>query len=153
DCEANLAWDLSNGPHRGRVYLVYLDEVDASGVPTNETNNTDVFVRFSDNDGQNWSAPIRVNDNPDTDMTSQFMPAIAVDQTTGNVAVTWLDCRNDTANNTHVQVFGSVSGDGGATWETNVQISQGTNNGLVDLFNFGDYDKMTFDAGVFYRSW
>jgi hypothetical protein len=47
-----------------------------------------------------------------------------------------------------------VSIDGGATFTPNVQISAGTSNGVAaGGFNFGDYDKMTFANGMFWRTW
>src|SRR5205814_2087096 len=70
------------------AYRVYTDET------PDESNNTDVFLRYSDNDGQSWSPPTRVND--DSTLNSQFFPRIAVDPVTGNVAVSWYDARNDT---------------------------------------------------------
>ena len=147
--EANLAWDRSNGIHHGRVYLVYSDE------NIDESNDLETMVRFSDNNGATWSTPVRVNDDALGNGKSQFNPAIAVDQTTGNIAVTWYDCRNSPTNNT-AQVWGSVSHDGGVTWDANLQISGGSTNALVSAaagFDFGDYDKMDFHAGVFYRAW
>ena len=68
DAEANLAWDTSGGVHNGRLYMVYVDEV-----PVNESNDTDIFVRYSDDNGATWSARIRVNDDATT--RSQFNPA------------------------------------------------------------------------------
>ena len=44
--------------------------------------------------GATWSNPVRVNDDAGTN--SQFLPFIALDQTTGYIAVSWYDCRNDT---------------------------------------------------------
>ena len=89
------------------------------------------------------------------DGKSQFLPAIAVDQATGDVAVTWYDTRNSGADNNTTQVFGSASLDGGATWLANAQISTGTSNAsAVDPgFDYGDYDLMDFHNGVFYRTW
>src|SRR5207244_11856192 len=86
---------------------------------------------------------------------SQFLPAIAVDQSSGNIAVTWYDTRNSAAANNTTQVFGSASRDAGVTWLANVQISAGTSNAsAVDAgFEYGDYDKMDFAHGAFYRSW
>lgn len=145
DAEANLAWDRSGGPHNGRLYMVY---VDAANTTTNDTN---IMLRFSDDNGATWSAPVRVND--DTTANSQFNPAIAVDQTTGNVAITWYDARNSASNNT-VQIFGGVSDDGGLSFGADFQISAGTTSCLVGgSFNCGDYDKMTFDQGRFWRTW
>ena len=47
--------DVSNSPYRGRIYVVFSDQ-------RNGTNNTDVFVCTSDDEGDTWSDPIRVND-------------------------------------------------------------------------------------------
>jgi hypothetical protein len=150
DAEANLAWDRSGGPHNGRVYLEYVDRANTS------TADTDVFVRYSDNNGTTWSSRARVNDDPVGNGKSQFNPAIAVDQTTGNVAITWYDTRNSGAANNTTQMFGSASFDGGVTWCPNIQISAGTSQGSVPAdqgFDYGDYDTMDFNNGVFYRSW
>jgi hypothetical protein len=147
DAEANLAWDRSGGLYNGRVYLVYTDANPSDG------NDTNIMVSFSDDNGTSWSTPTQVNDDATT--RSQFLPAIAVDQATGNVAVTWYDARNS-ASNTTVQVFGTVSFDSGATFEPNVQVSAGTTDATVAAaspFNLGDYDKMDFSHGVFYRGW
>lgn len=147
DAEANLAWDRSGGPHNGRVYLVYTDE------NVNESNDTNIMVRYSDDNGASWSAPVQANDDATT--RSQFLPAIALDQTTGDVGVTWYDARNS-ATNTTVQIFGAVSTDGGASFTANFQISAGTTDGTLPAtgtFNLGDYDKMDFNNGVLYRGW
>src|SRR5439155_22219155 len=77
DAEMNLAWDRSTGPHSGRVYLVYTDEI------PDESNDTDIFVRFSDNNGTTWSNSQRINTDPIGNGKAQFFPAIALDQTTG----------------------------------------------------------------------
>jgi len=42
--------------------------------------------------GGTWTAPVRVND--DTTALASFF-AIAVDESTGVVAVSWYDCRGD----------------------------------------------------------
>jgi hypothetical protein len=149
DAEANLAWDRSGGPYNGRVYMVYTDRANTS------TADTDIYVRYSDDDGATWSDRVRVNDDAVGNGKSQFNPAIAVDQTTGNVAVTWYDTRDSNAANNTAEVWGTISEDGGNTFDPNVKISQGMSNAsVVDSgFDFGDYDKMDFNNGVFYRTW
>src|SRR5262249_13062947 len=124
-----LAYDNSTGPHRGRLYLSYTDQV----IGTDDTN---VFVIFSDSFGGSWSAPRKIND--DLTQNSQFFPNIAVDPTTGNIFDAWYDARNDLGRggrgdldhipNTDVQIWGSISRDGGLTWSKNQQISPGTSN-------------------------
>jgi hypothetical protein len=149
DAEANLAWDRSGGLFTGRVYLVYTDR------PSTGSSDTDIYVRYSDDDGTTWSPRVRVNDDPVGNGKSQFNPAMAVDQTTGNVAVTWYDTRHSGSANNTAEVWGTISEDGGNTFLPNVQISQGDSNAAAvdNGFDFGDYDKMDFVNGVFYRTW
>lgn len=87
DAEPGLAWDRTGGPHNGRAYLVYTAE------QRNESDNTDIEVRYSDNDGASWSAPMRVNDDATTN--SQFLRKISLDPTSGHLAVSWYDARHD----------------------------------------------------------
>src|SRR5439155_22092539 len=57
DSEANLAWDRSGGAHDGRVYAIWTREV------KNESDNMDIMLRHSDNDGASWSPARRLNDD------------------------------------------------------------------------------------------
>ena len=109
DAEAGLAYDNNPAsPHVGRLYLVYTEET------VHENHDMDIMLRFSDNNGANWSAPIRLNDDPAAPIRSQFLPKISVDDTTGNVGVCWHDARNSAGNNS-MQVFCTVAGPAGAT--------------------------------------
>lgn len=90
DAEVGLAYDRSQGPFRGRLYLVYTDAA------PNSVANTDVFLRYSDDGGGTWSNPARVND--DTGLASQILPRIAIDHSTGDVALSWYDTRDDPGN-------------------------------------------------------
>jgi hypothetical protein len=151
DAEAGLAWDHSSGPHRGRVYLMYTDR------PTTNSYDTDIYVRFSDDTGATWSQPVRVNDDPVGNGKSQFLPRIALDQTTGNIAVSFYDCRNSPSNNT-VEVWAAISTDGGRTFSPNVKVSGGVSSALVPViastqFDFGDYTGLAFHGGAFYPCW
>jgi hypothetical protein len=157
DAEANLAWDRSGGVHNGRVYLVWTQEVG------NESNDMDIEVQYSDDSGATWSQAVRVHD--DKTVNSQFMPSIALDQSTGNVALSWYDARNDLGTggsgdtdgvpNDDVQIWGTYSTDGGASFVPNVRISAGTSN-AVDAaygFDYGDYTHAAFVAGSFWPVW
>lgn len=159
DAEAGLAWDRSGGPRNGRVYLVYTDE----NPP--ESHDFDVLVRWSDNNGATWSAPVRVNDDAGTN--SQMLPKIAIDQSNGDVAVSWYDARNDTGGgpsatdldgtaNNDVTLFASWSTDGGATWAANVAIADAPTSGYAAATGgqqLGDYTGLAFQSGVFYPAW
>jgi hypothetical protein len=154
-----LAYDRSSGAHKGRVYLVYTDAADTT------TNDTNIFVIHSDDNGNSWSTPLRVNDDKTTN--SQFFGKVAVDQTTGNVAFAWYDARNDPGSgpgdtdgkvNTDVEVFGTVSLDGGKTVLPNVQIALGPTNGAAagttDFGNdLGDYIGLAYDKNKFFAAW
>lgn len=157
--DAPVAYDRSGGPHRGRAYMVYID------APSQKSDDTNIFVRFSDDNGANWSAPVRVND--DSGANSQFHPNIAVDPTTGFVAVSWYDCRNDLGTggpgdrdgipNDDTQFWAAVSTDGGLSFAPNVQVSAGTSSanaawtGLNE--DYGDSTGLDFYGGKFYPAW
>lgn len=144
DPEAGLAYDRSAGPHEGRVHLVYTD------APAIGSYDTNIFVVHSDDQGATWSVPVRVND--DTGAASQFLPRISLDQSTGQIAVTWYDTRNSAANDT-TQYFGAFSADGGMTFGANFQISAGTSNqansvAALRKADYGDYTGNAFANGV-----
>jgi hypothetical protein len=157
DAEAGLAYDRSAGPHRGRVYLVYTNE------QPNESNNTDIWVRYSDDNATSWSAPVRVNDDSGTN--SQFNPHIAIDQGTGFVAVGFHDARNDLGAggpgdtngipNDDAQYFVAASSDGGTSFSANVQVSVGTSNAEASHngVQYGDYTGLGFAGGVIHPAW
>jgi hypothetical protein len=157
DAEPGLAWDRSGGPHEGRVYLVYTFE------NRNESDDTDVQVRYSDDDGATWSSPVRVND--DATRNSQFLPKIALDQTTGTLGVSWYDARNDLGQgspndtdgvaDTDAQFWGAFSTTGGTSFGPNFRLSAGTSNAQAahNGIDYGDYSGLAFDAGVLHPAW
>jgi Ca2+-binding RTX toxin-like protein len=135
----------------GRVYVSYTDR------PNTASNDTDIFVRFSDDSGASWSAPIQVNDDATT--TSQFLPRMAIDQTTRVVYATWYDARNDAANNQQVDVFISKSLDGALNWSPNQQLTgarsdESTANPARDNGNnYGEYLGLSAHNGVAHAVW
>ncbi len=157
DAEGGLAWDRSGGPHNGRVYLVYTKE------QKNESDNMDIYVRYSDNGGATWSGGVRVNDDHTTN--SQFLPKIALDPVTGNIAVVWYDSRNDLGRggagdtnglpNDDAQFWGTFSTNGGASFLPNIQISAGTSNAhdSGNGIDYGDYTGLSFFGGSAHPAW
>jgi hypothetical protein len=156
DAEPGLAWDRTNGPHAGRVYLVYTAE------KPNESDNTDVYVRHSDNNGATWSAAVRVNDDHTTN--SQFMPKISLDPTTGDIAVVWYDSRRDLGTggsadtdgipNDDAQFWGAFSTNG-SRFTPNIQISAGASNSHAsgNGIDYGDYTGLSFYGGIAHPAW
>ena len=121
--------DRSGSSFNGRLYITYTN---LFVVGADQKDNTDIFVRYSDDDGSSWSAPILVND--DVGINSHFLPWLDVDQQTGVVAVVWYDARNDT-NNKQVEVFMAVSDNGGVSFLTNILVSDGKSDQSLDNFN------------------
>ncbi|MBS1724307.1 MAG: exo-alpha-sialidase [Armatimonadetes bacterium] len=147
DAEAGLAFDSNPlSPHFGRLYLVYTEEV------VNESNDMDIMLRYSDNNGTTWSAPIRVND--DATNKSQFLPKIAVNPASGNIAICWHDCRNSPTNNT-TQLYCTVATPEGSapTFMPNVPLSAGTSRSNGSGVEYGDYLGLAYVGGWIHPAW
>lgn len=152
--------DRSSGPNRGNIYLSIVDQGDLDGNPNTGHNNTDIFVIRSSDQGQTWSAPVRVND--DVTQNTQAIPWLAVDQTSGDLALGWYDARNDTGNrgpgdtdgirNDDAQYFVGVSQNGGLTFQ-NFQMSQGTFNSRGKPNDYGEYSGVAFYNNTVYAVW
>ncbi len=120
-------------PYQGRIYAAfvgYTKETDPNQ-HVNPATNTDIYLDYSDDGGQTWSSAGVVNsDNAqldgnsgsgvvndlpfyaDTSGRTQFQPAIAVDQASGTLVVSWRDARDDAAN-ARVATYLTTSLDGG----------------------------------------
>jgi hypothetical protein len=157
DAEVGLAWDRTGGAHGGRVYLVNTRE------QPNESDDTDIETRYSDDGGATWSPAQRVND--DATSNSQFLPKISLDPTSGKLAVVWYDSRNDLGAggpgdsdgiaNDDAQFWGAFSTNGGASFSPNLQISAGTSNShdSGNGIDYGDYSGLSFYGGVAHPAW
>ena len=160
DAEVGIAYDRSNSIARGQVYLIYTT---GSNVYRADTS---VQMRISSNNGRTWSAPQRLE--TDTVRSSQFLPRLSVDPTSGDVAVTWLDTRND-ANpttskidtdhkaNTDAELWGMVLKPvaTGLQASANFKISQGASNATAahNGIDFGDFLGLTFYSGKIMPFW
>jgi BNR/Asp-box repeat len=157
DAEASLAWDRSGGAHNGRVYLVWTQET------PNQSDNDDIMLQHSDDNGTTWSPAVKLND--DHTANSQYDPAIALDESSGDVAVSWYDTRNDLGTggsgdtdgipNDDFQIWATDSTNGGATFAPNFRVSRGTSNAIDanSFFDVGDYTHAAFVAGLFWPAW
>jgi hypothetical protein len=123
----SIAVDRTTGPYRGRIYVVWGDQ---------RHGDPDILLSHSDDQGDTWSTPIRVNDDIAGNDADQWFPWIVVDEN-GQVHVVFLDRRDDPDG----YLFGAylaTSTDGGATFGPNVRVSDGiygpTDNGFL-----GDY--------------
>jgi hypothetical protein len=151
----SLGVDTSTGPHRGRLYCAWMD--------LTPSNITDIFISYSDDKGQSWSAPRPVTDQGY--FADRFNQWLAVDPVTGDVNVAFYDTRFDTTGSRYMtDYFLSQSRDGGVTWLPNVRVSnQSSNehdcNGVFpcDGINYGnqqgDYEGLVSYGGTSYPVW
>ena len=123
-----FAVDTSGGAHDGNLYVVWNDA---------PFGDPDVVVSVSSDQGDTWTAPVRVNDDPVGNGIDQFQPWVAVDGA-GRVHVAWLDRRRQ---NPRVDAYTSMSADGGQNWGPNVRITDVASlPRLVSTnWHFGDY--------------
>ncbi|MEO8514749.1 MAG: T9SS type A sorting domain-containing protein [Ignavibacteria bacterium] len=148
-----IAMDNSNGPYRGRLYLVY-----ASNDPVGDGNKPDVKLQWSSDYGATWSSWVRVHDNANPELSDQWFPAIWCDKNSGRLYIKWYDTREGPASYT-TGVWATYSTDGGVTFATNQRISNATFTypcpGCAANQNCyrGDYDGFTGNSVTGFAVW
>lgn len=147
---ASLAVDNTNTPTRGFIYLTF------NARPFfNSPDKSDVFLVRSTDGGQNWSQRVKVND--DQTVTDQWMPALAV-TSSGKLALSWYDRRNNPVNNSLIDVYASLSVDGGQTFQANKRITD-SNWPLVPtptaiIFGYhGEYNQISTEGETINFHW
>jgi hypothetical protein len=135
-----LVCDNSKSAHTGMLYLVWADQ-------RNGESDTDIWFSRSNNYGDNWTIPTRIND--DAPGKHQFLPWLAIDQTTGYLYVVFYDRRAH--EDTTTDVYLAYSTDAGQTF-TNVKISEAPFVPDASVF-FGDYNNIAAHAGVIAPIW
>jgi hypothetical protein len=132
--------DVSNGPHRGNIYINWTDQ-------RNGSNDTDVWMIKSADGGNTWSDVKCVND--DGPGRHQFLSWMCVDQVTGYVYFVFYDRRNYSSNQTDVYL--AVSKDGGEHF-INYRISETPFTPVSAVF-FGDYTNISAHNNVIRPIW
>jgi hypothetical protein len=127
--------DISNGPHRGRVYVNWSDQ---------RSGDTDVYVIGSDDGGDTWGPVVRVNDDPVGNGRDQFFCWMDVDPVTGFLYVVFYD-RREHPENMITDVYLASSNDGGVHF-LNQKISAAPFTPNPNVF-FGDYTGISAFAG------
>lgn len=123
-----LAMDVRKG--RGRIYACWSDYTNG---------DVDVFLASSNDRGQTWSAPVRVNDDALHNGVDQFFQWIAVDPVTGRVFVNFYDRRADPKNYA-ARMTVAQSTDEGRTFKNYALSSKAFNPAKAFL---GDYTAIT----------
>ena len=153
----SLGVDVSNGPHRGRIYCSWMDLTPA--------NVTDIFISYSDNNGSTWSTPTRVPDQFAFPV-DRFNHWMSIDPTNGDVNVAFYDTRNDTTGaRFQTDYYLAQSTDGGLTFPgadtrvSTVSSNEHDCNGIFpcDGINYGnqqgDYEGLVSFSGTSYPIW
>ena len=135
----------------GTIYVVWANV----GVPgTNSGSNWSIYMIKSDDGGDTWSSPIRVNQGPMEDGKHALFPWIAVDPTSGAIVVIFWDNRNTSGDD--MEVWAAVSLDNGDSWEdfriSDVSFTPAPISGLAGGY-FGDYIGIDILNGVAYPVW
>ncbi len=132
--------DTSNSPYRGNIYVMWTDQ-------RNGNTNPDVFIIKSTDGGETWGDVIKVNN--DNTERPQFFAAMAIDQTNGNIYVSFYDRRNTTGTNTEYYLARST--DGGESFD-NYVVTDAPFPMFSDVF-FGDYTDIAAYDGKIYPIW
>lgn len=149
--------DRSTGPHRGRLYCSWMD-ITSDGT-------TDIFLSYSDDRGQTWSAPRSVTDRLSI-AVDRFNHWMSVDLVTGDVNVSFYDTRNDTTGFRYMtDTYLAQSKDGGNTWgAADLRVSTESSNehdcngvfpcnGINYGNQQGDYEGLVSYGGYSYPVW
>jgi hypothetical protein len=146
-----LAWDRRNNPN-GRVYLLYVDAAAAGSTATT------IKLLYSTDSGATWQGPVTVSDTPAG--ASAFLPSLAVDPITGNVAVGWYDTRVDPTNNVKAQYYVATSGNGGQTFSPGLAVSTAPSDATVAGLSayaqqnqYGYFTGLAYQGGLLYPVW
>jgi hypothetical protein len=143
-------------PHNGNLYAVWADARFSNG-----QYNSVAFTMSTDG-GLTWSAPIRINQTPDTIAIGNrqaFVPAVAV-ASDGTVAVSYYDFRNNTPGAGLLTDYWLVHADprdgltNPVSWQNENRLTNTSFNleQAPGLF-VGDYEGLTAAGKSFYAVW
>lgn len=115
--------EVDDGLVPGERFLVFLPEFPSLAAGDDGTlyavwadsrhGDEDVFLRRSEDGGQEWTEPVRVNEEAEGDGTDQTMPQVAV-APDGRVDVSYLDSEGPEGARTHAEL--AISRDEGGTF-------------------------------------
>jgi len=144
--QVNIAADHSGGPNHGNLYV--LGSINPQG-----PDPLDIHFVVSEDGGQSFSNPVRVNDDPANTNAWQWFGQMSV-APDGRIDVIWNDTRNSGQDNIS-ELFYSSSSDGGQTWSPNVAISPSFDShvGWPQQNKLGDYYELHSDLVGAHLAW
>jgi hypothetical protein len=140
---------FANDPQTGQLYLTWSDK---------RTGDADILLSISKDQGQTWSAPIRVNDDPIRNRANQFQPQMTV-APDGVVSISFFDTRLDSRHRL-IDVYLAQSIDHGASFLHNVRVTTQNWDPAVDApvdeygqQFIGDYQGLAADNHFVHPFW
>lgn len=135
-----LTTDQSKSRYRGSLYMVWADQ-------RNGTDDADIWFTRSVNYGDNWTPPIKIND--DASRRQQYLPSITVDAATGVIYILYYDRRDYDDHRTDLWLAWSTNG--GASFR-NARISD-TPFVPDESASIGDYNDIAAYGGTIIPIW
>jgi hypothetical protein len=132
--------NTKKGRLTGALYIVWADQ-------RNGEDDTDIWFMRSMNFGDNWTNPIRINN--DGRGKQQFLPWVTVDPSTGHLYIVYYDRRD--YDDLQTDVYVAYSTDGGLNFK-NVKISEKSFVPDAEVF-FGDYNNISASNGIITPIW
>ncbi len=130
--------DLSNGAFANSIYVAWTDTTGPeSGTAAN--NHGRIQVAYSRDGGANWTVRTP-HETADANTVDRFHPWLAVGPD-GKVYVMFYDTRRSPTR-VGVDIFYSVSSDGGNTWATPTRLTSVLSPQIDDGFEWGDYNGL-----------
>ena len=133
-----IAVDRSAGPHRGRIYAAWDDRLPADSI----------LLAWSDDRGDHWSKPTRVNDDAAGNGAIHFHQWVVVDDR-GHVHVAFMDERRVSDLPLRGEYM-ATSTDGGVTFGPNIRVSDGSYPRATFQ---GDYNQPAAAGNLFHAIW
>ena len=137
---ANGFPQIAIDPKSKRLYVTWSDY---------RNGDLDVFIATSDDGGERWSTPVRVNNDPVHDGAEQFFQWLAVDPADGSVDVLSYDRRGDPEGRKQIVVL-ARSTDGGRSFANYAWTEEPFDASGVF---FGDYTGLAAYGGRVYGVW
>ncbi len=131
--------DRTGGPFDGRIYAAWTDATaPESGNPNN--NHARIQFAYSTNGGTSWTVttPHETADEDTVDRFHQWL-SVAAD---GSVHLIFYDTRRDLPDRNQVDIYRTVSTDGGATWGPPERVTAEQSPNINDGFEWGDYNGL-----------
>ncbi|MBU0518536.1 T9SS type A sorting domain-containing protein [bacterium] len=138
--------DITNGPHRGQIYIAYTDQW---------YGDTDIFFTTSTDSGSTWSTPTRINDDLPGNGADQFHPWLVCDEN-GVLHLIFYDRRIDLPQNLFMDLYYTTSTDAGLSWSANERITTVSSNPGLDSLDsglIGEYNGLAVMNNVIHPVW